>query len=776
MTGIVRRVALAVLGVSFILLAALAQQRLVLVFIRVARVNFAVLVAIWLLPLLVAALVVASSRTGRSLLSYVAASLGRRAAALVAVLGYMATLIPTGVVDCLVVTRLALSSTGAILLIYASQPPVSRWSILAMRRVGAWLTRDLGPLPFLLLVAGFTFASTNLVSWLVFHHIPHVQDSINQVFQGRVFASGRIVLPARLDDYFFNFFQIYNDGQRVFAVQPFGHSLLLALGTLIHAEWLVNPVLGAAEIVVVYLLGKEIYDEKTGRIAALLGAISPFLLFMSSEYMNHASALLSISLFVLFFFRTIGPLRSRRSSSGIADPLLGGLCLAMALNIRPLTAVAVSAPVAVYSVFLIFRSRGRVLGKLLLLALPVVLGIGAFALYNHLTTGRATLSGYEAYGILQHRHPGFGVGFGDRGFPWWPGPHTPTRGVVQTASNLVALNRHLFEGPLPGLILVLVLFLTLPRNPADYVLLALFVSLPVAYFFYFFQGLCFGPRLLYEGLAPLLLLSARGLVEVQRLADQVVPRGRRGRATEVVFVAGLVSLAVTAGVGLPRLVRVYASSYWGVNSRVHEWIERNRIRNAVVFVSPTPVPEWPAWAEYYGSGFLANSVDFNGPVVCARDRGVLNYLLMCRFPGRTFYHATWDTICQIVNPDSLRLAPTIQALAEAGRLVGEHGLSNHRTVLLPFREAGALVDTTGLRCRTYRNLDYALFRDSSALAQSAPALGVFLADDENKYSPVFEPMRQGGDYVAAGCRFVPLFRTEDEKCAVYDIRAVARCE
>ena len=133
-------------------------------------------------------------------------------------------------------------------------------------------------------------------------------------FQGRVFASGHITLPVRFDDYFFGFVQVFNDGQRAFSVQPFGHSLLLALGTLVHSEWLVNPLLGSAQIVVLYLLGKEVYDEATGRIAALLGVASPFLLFMSSEYMNHASSLLFLSLFLLFYFRTIRSDRQGRES------------------------------------------------------------------------------------------------------------------------------------------------------------------------------------------------------------------------------------------------------------------------------------------------------------------------------------------------------------------------------------------------------------------------------------------------------------------------------
>jgi hypothetical protein len=768
--GVARRVALAVLGISLVLPTVVAQQRLVLLFIRLARVNFAVLVAIWLLPLLVVVLITVTSRTGRSLLNYVAASPRRRAAWFVALSVYLAALIPLQLQYSLTITRMALTSTGAIILICVLQPVVPRSAFRVLRRAGDWLIRDIKPLPFLALTAGFTFVLANLASWLVFQHIPHAEDSIGQVFQGRIFASGRLALPSRIDDYFIGYFQVFNDGRTVFNVMPFGHSLLLALGTLIRAEWLINPLLGAAEIVAVFLLGKEVYDERTGRIAALLGVASPFLLFMSSEYMNHASALFFLSLFLLFYLRAIRSQRQGRGNPRLPDPLLSGLCLAMALNIRPLTALGVATPVAIHGVYLVLKSRGRLLRPLLLMALPVVLGVGVLVLCNYLTTGSATQSGYEAYGILQYRHPGFGVGFGDRGYPIWPGPHTPARGVLQTLNNFVALNRYLFESPLPGLILVLLLFLAIPRDPADYLLLAAFAALPAAYFFYYFQALCFGPRFIYEGLALLLLLSARGLIEFPRFARRVAGASA-GMVTRETLLTGLaLSACFTAAIGLPRLVGVYRASYRGVDNRIHRWVTDGHITNAVVFTSQEL--EEPALQELYGAAFLDNDLDLRGPVVYARDRGDLNYLLMCQFPGRACYLATPDTLYPVTNLDSLRSTPTILALTEAGSFAGTLDLSGYRNILLPVREAGVLVDTNGLRCHTYRNLDYMLTRDRSTLASFAPALAVFLNGDGRTYSQLFEPMRECRDYVAGGCRFVLRFRSENGRCAVYDVQPV----
>ena len=73
------------------------------------------------------------------------------------------------------------------------------------------------------------------------------------------------------------------------------------LGEVVGAPWVINPLLGALAVVVVFYLGKTIYDERTARIAALLASVSPFLIFMSSEFYNHATSLLFSTLFVWFF-------------------------------------------------------------------------------------------------------------------------------------------------------------------------------------------------------------------------------------------------------------------------------------------------------------------------------------------------------------------------------------------------------------------------------------------------------------------------------------------
>jgi hypothetical protein len=732
------------------------------------------LIFIWLLPFAIVVALVLASRSGRAVIEHIRQSRTHLAVSVLAVLGFLFTMIPWKAFDRWMVTYVAIAGTAFTLFLATALPFVGPLAAL-LRRFSTFLLNRLKPASFLLVASGLVLVVTNLISWLVFQHFPHVVDGIAQVFQGRIFASGRAFIPARFDNYFFSLSYVINDGTRVYAEYPFGHSLLLALGSLVHAEWLVNPLLGSAQVIVLYFLGKEVYDEKTGRIAALLGVTSPFLLFMSSEFMNHASALLFLSLFLLFFFRTIRPFRAPRPSpplTRIIDPLLCGLSLAMALNIRPLSALAVSIPSACYAVYILLKWRGKPLPAFVAMLVPVLLGLGAFGFYNYLTTGDPLLPGYKVFCMLDYGHAHWGLGFGTLGYAGRP-PHTPLRGLIQTGDNLNYLNLSLFESPFPGLLLILLLFLTFTRKPADWLLLATFLALPAAYFFYWFQEFAFGPRLLYEGMAPLLLLSARGLIEFPGFVGRAAGADAETRTRNLVAVGATVSLAVIGIFGIPKLARQYGYRAYGVDNTAHVRVTRQGITNAVVFLGPERT-------FYFGAGLLNNGLVFDGPVVYAKDRGAENYILMRQFPGRTYYYADPWTLFPITNLDSLRNTPEIRDLAQAGEFVRRMGTAEYRTILLPYREAGVLFDTGQTACRTFREISYELLRrprhSSFFLRHSSdllPAIAVFVPDDPRRYSPLFNPMRERRNYTANGCQFTLLFSADSGKAVVYDIRPSA---
>lgn len=342
----------------------------------------------------------------------------------------------------------------------------------------------------------------------------------------------------------------------------------------------------------------------------MLGLLSPFVLFMSSEFMNHASALLGTALFIFFFARSL-------RLSSVPSGLAAGLALGFVVTIRPFSAAGVALPFAVFGLWqLLARGPRQLLAPVLAMCAGVSVMTGFLLAFNSATNGSALVFGYHVlYG------PGHDPGFGHSGKGE---PHTPLLGLLNTFDNLVGLNQYLFEWPFPSLLFVAVLFALRRCNRWDALLLASGVSLAAFHFFYWFQDLCFGPRFLYEANVTWLALTARGMLAAfDSIAGEpdAMLRGRRHRFLVSVLVAGW---AIGLAIHVPARVRGYADAYWGVDRTVLNAIERQRIREGLVFVRSN-----------YGAVLPANSPWLDQPLIFAIDRDRRNQRLMKLFPQAT---------------------------------------------------------------------------------------------------------------------------------------------
>src|SRR6185295_11099686 len=148
--------------------------------------------------------------------------------------------------------------------------------------------------------------------------------------------------------------------------------------------------------------------------------------------------------------------------------------------------------------------------------------------------------------------------------------------------------------------------------------------LMLGYFFWWADGVMYGPRFYHEATGFLALLTARGLVVLARLG------AAPGR---VVAGAMLVSLlAVNLALYLPvQLAALHGYNY--VSRKKIDVVERAGLHNALVFVETGRPNEW--WE--YGMVFSANSPWLDTDVIYARDLGPLNEHLMAHYPDRSFY-------------------------------------------------------------------------------------------------------------------------------------------
>ncbi|MCK4758831.1 MAG: glycosyltransferase family 39 protein, partial [Candidatus Aminicenantes bacterium] len=250
-----------------------------------------------------------------------------------------------------------------------------------------------------ILCALFVFIFTNLISYFIFEHIPHINDEIVYLFQAQIFMSGKLYYPSPCGEEFFDFTHMINNG-KWYSQYPFGYPLLLVFGLLLKAPWIVNPLFAAFSIIIFYFLGKEIYDEKVGVLAAVLGSISIWFLLMSSTMMSHTSCMFFTSVFLLFLFRSL-------KNPSFANGLVAGLGLGMVILIRPYAAFFISLPFLIFYTGKLLKNFRRNLKNATAFALILLISIFSLLLYNYLTNDNFLTFGYEVSHGKAH-----GIGFG----------------------------------------------------------------------------------------------------------------------------------------------------------------------------------------------------------------------------------------------------------------------------------------------------------------------------------------------------------------------------
>jgi hypothetical protein len=524
----------------------------------------------------------------------------------------------------------------AFLLALALHPVRVRWHGLRLPTAPAWW-----PWVVAGMLATAVFALTLYFNYGFGSHMPHVPDEVSYLFQSKLLASGRLHAAPPPVQTAFDFFSPplirVNDG-RWASIYPFGHPLVLAAGDVIHAPWLVPPLLGAASVVLLFALGRRLYDTRTGLLAATLMASSPFFLMTASNYMSHNTAafyLLGSLLFLAYADR-------RPFDFGVG----GGLCLGLLFNTRPLTATVLAAPFGLLLLYRLWKWEGPgALSNLIGFALGGLVMLEAYALYNAATTGQALVNGYQSSGTL-----GQTVGFG--------GQHTFLAGMENEQSQLAFLLLVLDGWPLyAGLAFLLLPLALCSRSGRDWFLLACAALMMGAPVIFEGRGIMHGPRYWYEAFPLLMLLTARGLElaaeAVARAAAATwaaisrtsqLPRPGPALAVGYVLVAALIGSALYSWL-LGRHVSwhddfvparaVELKGFNGIDDRLMRRVDEQDVRHALVLVNDCP--EW----QCIGSVFWRNDPDLKGDVVYARKLDNRLASLLRLYADRAIYIADY---------------------------------------------------------------------------------------------------------------------------------------
>ncbi|MGD2152734.1 MAG: glycosyltransferase family 39 protein, partial [Gemmatimonadales bacterium] len=353
---------------------------------------------------------------------------------------------------------------------------------------------------YVLVCALAVLAAAALLSGLLFARNPHNVDSIAQLFQARIFLGGSLTAPAPQYPEFFGATHLLIRDGRWFSQYPPGHSVLLGLGLLAGLPWLVNPLFAAGTLALVFAAAHRLLGDGGARLAAALYLVSPFALFMSASYMNHVTSGFFLALALYAAVRTASAAPAK------GWPLVTGAALAAAATVRPLEAAAWAA---VLGLWILLRRGWR---SAAVVGATCLVGLAPLLLYNGLTTGHPLRFGYS---LLW----GAGHGLGFHTDPWGE-PFTPIVSFANTALDFQRLNVLLYLWPFPSLIFVLAALVVAVRadgaRSSVALLAALLFAAPLAYFFYWHRDNYLGPRFLFASLAPAVILTAAGILALDR--------------------------------------------------------------------------------------------------------------------------------------------------------------------------------------------------------------------------------------------------------------------
>ncbi|MCX7046630.1 MAG: glycosyltransferase family 39 protein [Candidatus Sumerlaeota bacterium] len=450
-------------------------------------------------------------------------------------------------------------------------------------RIGRERTEDLAtrlravsPAFALAFSALFILAFLAFWSGVIYQGQPLYDDEGAFVFQARVLLAERwYAAPPPVPACFENQFMILRDGVWT-GLYTLGQPLLIALGLMVGVARLVPFLLCALTPALIYLIGKEQYDRRTGLLAAAFLTVSPFFLFTGATLMNHGTLLFFLALFTWAYLKT-GP------GAGWVYPLAAGLALGFAFNIRPQDTVGYGAPFAIWSLIRIFHSpqRGSMFAKQAAIGVSFSVLLLFALYYNKQITGSYSQFPFQFYDPSQR------LGFGSVG----DYIHTPLKGAENFLVSLLSMNLWLYGWPF-SLIFAGALILAFRHEKPDRIHYASAAGVCLVYWLYYIPAVPeTGPRYWFALLIPVTLLSARGALGLHRLAARLwsKPEGMAGSALVPAFIAISILLsALTFGM-------THALHYQDLTDKIawpYRAVEKAGIHNAIVAIQSRPRAGW----------------------------------------------------------------------------------------------------------------------------------------------------------------------------------------
>ena len=429
-------------------------------------------------------------------------------------------------------------------------------------------------------VGVWVMVAAAVVSWTVTERVPHIDDGVSNLFQAKYFASGLLTLPAPPDAEAFRVDQVLFESDRWYGYAFPGWPAVLALGVLAGVPWLVNPLLAGLLVVLAHAWIRLRVDRGTANATVLLLALSPWLIFMSAEFMGQPLSAVLVVLALLAFDRASRRERRWPAWAGVAGLAAGALMLT-----RPMDAVLTVAALGVTAA--VDRRLHRAWPAVLIAGVLTAGLAGLMFPYSRAVTGRADYPPHLAWSDYRWGPGVDRLGFGpDVGIRAWPNldplpGHGPADVILNTNKNLFMTNVDLFGWAAGSLLLVWIAMGLARWRRADAPVLALVLMFVAGYNVYWFSGgPDLGARYWYPLVVPFAALSARG---AQMLAERIRSPVSFSGGARVALVLALASL-VAGSTMIPWRAATKHYRYRGVTGEIRALAAEHGFEGALVFV------------------------------------------------------------------------------------------------------------------------------------------------------------------------------------------------
>lgn len=456
----------------------------------------------------------------------------------------------------------------------------------------------------LTLAAAVTIVAAFLCIYSYERH-PHVPDEVAYLMQARFFAAGSLTLPAPPVPGGFETYLMSTVGDNWFAVPPPGWPLILAIGTLVGLPWLVNPMLAGINVLLAYVLLRDLYPKLVARSSVFLLVLSPWYLFLGMSFMTHMVSL------TCALGAAVGIIWSRRDGRALWAGLAGS-AVGLLSMVRPLEAVAIGGLMGLWTIGVGGKRLKTSAILAFILGTLIVGGIGLG--YNAALTADPLKFPINVYTDNVFGKNSNAYGFGaDRGMGWeqdpYPG-HGPIDALVNSNLNTSALNTELF-GWSVGSFLLVAFGVCLGRlSRSDYLMLAVIAAIYVLHFFYYFSGgPDFGARYWFLMIVPLVVFTVKGINNLAELLDkQFESNGTK------VYAAVMALCLMSIVTFIPwRAIDKYRN-FRGMRPDIRYLAETYKFDRSLVLIRGNKHPD-------YDSAMIYNPLDFNAnAAVYAWDR------------------------------------------------------------------------------------------------------------------------------------------------------------